>query len=43
MCAPLFFGLETKDVAEPIASANQEPGNQQSDCNDKSMTAEEQL
>ena len=43
MCAPLFFGLETKDVTEPIASANQEPGNQQSDCNDKSMTAEEQL
>ena len=43
MCAPLFFGLETKDVAEPIASACQESGNQESDCNDKSMATEEQL
>ena len=43
MCAPLFFGLDTKDVAEPIASANQESGNQERDCNDKRMTAEEEL
>ena len=43
MCAPLFFGLDTKDVVEPIASANQESGNQESDCNDKRMSAEEEL
>ena len=43
MCAPLFFGLDTKDVAEPIASANQESGNQERDCNNKRMTAEEEL
>ena len=43
MCAPLFFGLHTKDVAEPIASAYQQSGNQESDCNDKRMTAEEEL
>ena len=43
MCAPLFFGLDTKDIAEPIASANQESGNQESYCNDKRMTAEEEL
>ena len=35
--------LETKDVAEPIASAYQQSGNQESDCNDKSVAAEEEL
>ena len=43
MCAPLLFGLDTKDVADLIASANQESGNQEHDCNDKKMTAEEEL
>ena len=43
MCAPLFFGLHTRDVAETIASAYQQSGNQESDCNDKRMTAEEEL
>ena len=40
---PIIFGLHTKDVAEPIASAYQQSGNQKSDCNDKRMTAEEEL
>lgn len=40
---PIIFGLHTKDVAEPIASAYQQSGNQESDCNDKRVTAEGEL
>ena len=37
----IIFWFTHKDVAEPIASAYQQSGNQESDCNDKRMTAEE--
>ena len=43
VCTIIFWFTHQGYVAETIASAYQQSGNQESDCNDKRMTAEEEL
>ena len=43
VCTIIFWFTHQGYVAETIASAYQQSGNQESDCNDRRMTAEEEL